>query len=116
MDLTRRSVLVYALLVAVWVLVVIWQIQEHARVKESAKTELRSRSKAIANTLSAFIRGLRFRGRGPVWQESLESVLNELVHGRTNDLVKSSELISIELLNAAGDRLASAGIPIDLEQ
>ena len=33
----------------------------------------------------------------------LETVLNELVNGRTNELVKCSELISIALLNAAGE-------------
>jgi len=80
----------------------------------SAKTDLRVRSKDIANTLSAFIRGLRFRGAIP--QDRLESVLNELVNGRTNEIVKSSELISIALLNAAGEPVAFAGKPIDFEQ
>ena len=45
-------------------LVLGWQVEEHLRVKEAAKTDLRNRSKDIANTLSAFIRGLRFRGGG----------------------------------------------------
>ncbi len=43
-------------------------------------------------------------------------MLNELVHGRTNELVKSSELISIVLLNAANETVASAGRPIDLQR
>lgn len=116
MELTRRSLLVYGLLVAIWGLVVIWQAEEHFRVRESAKTDLRNRSKDIANTLSAFIRGLRFRGTGAITQDRLEPVLNELVNGRTNELVKSSELISIVLLNAAGEPIASAGKPIDFEQ
>jgi signal transduction histidine kinase len=114
MDLTRRSLLVYGLLLAVWLLVVGWQIEEHVRLRDSAKTDLRVRSKDIANTLSAFIRGLRFRGAIP--QDRLESVLNELVNGRTNEIVKSSELISIALLNAAGEPVAFAGKPIDFEQ
>src|SRR5438105_12540096 len=113
MDLTRRSLLVYGLLVAVWGLVVVWQGEEHFRVRESTKTDLRNRSKDIANTLSAFIRGLRFRGTGAITQDRLEHVINELVNGRTNELVKSSELISIVLLNAAGEPVASAGKPID---
>ncbi|MEY2430202.1 MAG: two-component system, NtrC family, sensor histidine kinase HydH, partial [Verrucomicrobiota bacterium] len=116
MELTRRSLLVYGLLLAVWALVVLWQGEEHLRVRESAKTDLRNRSKDIANTLSAFIRGLRFRGTGAITQDRLEPVLNELVNGRTNELVKSSELISIVLLNAAGEPVASAGKPIDVEQ
>ena len=113
MELTRRSLLVYGLLLAVWGLVVLWQVEEHLRVRESAKTDLRNRSKDIANTLSAFIRGLRFRGTGAITQDRLEHVINELVNGRTNELVKSSELISIVLLNAAGEPVASAGKPID---
>ncbi len=115
MEMTRRSLLIYVLLLATWVLVVGWQAEEHLRVKGSAKADLRGRSKDIANTLSAFIRGLRFR-EGTVLQNRLEPVLNELVNGRTNELVKSSELISIALLNAAGEPVASAGKPIDLEQ
>src|SRR6266571_5256786 len=114
MEMTRRSVLVYGLLAAVWALVIVWQVEEHARVRGAAKTELRNRSKDIANTLSALIRGLRFRGAIP--QERLEPVLTELINGRTNELVSSSELISIVLLNPAGEQLASAGKPIDLEQ
>ena len=112
MELTRRSLLVYGALVAVWALVLGWQIEEHHRVKEAAKTDLRNRSKDIANTLSAIIRGMRFRG-GAIPVERLEPVLNELVHGRTNELVKSSEIIYIALLNAANERVAWAGRPID---
>src|SRR5512137_3029431 len=114
MELTRRSLLVYGFLGALWVLVVGWQIQEHSRVREAAKTDLRNRSKDIANTLSALIRGMRFRGAIP--QERLDPVLKELVHGRTNELVKSSELISIVLLNATNQPVASAGRPIDLQR
>jgi signal transduction histidine kinase len=112
MELTRRSLLVYALLLATWVLVVGWQAEEHRRVNESARADLRNRSKDIANTLSAFIRGVRFRGA--VSPERLEPVLNELVNGRSNELVKSSQLISIVLLNAAGEPIVSAGRPLDL--
>jgi signal transduction histidine kinase len=115
MEMARRSLLVYGLLGAVWVLVAAWQIEEHVRVKESAKTDLRNRSKDIANTVSACIRGLRFRESGTVFQDRLESVLNELVNGRTNELVASSELVAITLVNAAGERVAGAGKPIDFE-
>src|SRR5262249_20627764 len=38
-----------------------------------------------------------------------------LVNGRTNELVKSSELISIALLNAANKSVVDAGKPIDPE-
>ncbi|HRT07888.1 MAG TPA: ATP-binding protein [Candidatus Paceibacterota bacterium] len=114
MELTRRSLVVYGLLAAVWLLVVIWQIEEHARVREAARTNLSNRSKDIANTVSACIRGMRFRGT--VWQDRLEPLLQELVHGRSNELVKASEVVSIVLLNAAGEPVASAGKPVDLSQ
>jgi len=113
MELTRRSLLVYGLLAAVWVLVFGWQVQEHIRVREVAKTDLRNRSKDIANTLGAIIRGMRFRGVIP--QERLETVLNELIHGGTNEPIKSSELLSVVLLNAANQPVASAGRPINLQ-
>ena len=112
MELTRRSLVVYGLLLAVWVLVFGWQVQEHVRVKNAAKTDLRNRSKEIANTLSAIIRGMRFRG-GAILSERLDPVLNELVHGRTNELVKSSELITIALLDANNTPLLVAGRPLD---
>jgi len=114
MGLTRRTLTVYTFLAAVWALVVLWQAEEHFRFREAAKTDLSNRSKDIANTVSACIRGMRFRGA--VLQDRLESVLNELVNGRTNELVKASELTSIALLNAAGERIAEAGRPLDLDQ
>ncbi len=114
MELTRRSVLVYGVLVALWLLVAGWQTHEHFRVRDTARASLRSRSIDIANTLSAFIRGLRFRGA--VLQDRLEPVLNELVNASSNEIVKASELISIVLLNASNEPVASAGRPIDLNQ
>jgi signal transduction histidine kinase len=111
MDLTRRSLFVYGLLVAVWALVIVWQVEEHLRVREAAKTELRDGSKYIANTLSALIRSLR-RGSGTVSKERLLTMMNEMV-SRTNELVKSSEIVSIVLLNAANDPVVSAGEPIE---
>jgi signal transduction histidine kinase len=103
----RNSSLIYGLLFAGWVLVVGWQVEEHVRVRDAAKQDLRNRSREIANTLSAVIRALRFRGA--VVQDRLEPVLNLLVNGHTNQLVKSSELISVTLLNTAGDPVVSVG-------
>jgi signal transduction histidine kinase len=114
MELNRRSVLVYALLAAVWGLVVVWQIEEHVRVKEASRTSLRNRSKAIANTLGSFIRGLQYRGA--VFGVRLQPVLEDLVSGSTNELIRTGELTTVVLLNAAGEPVASAGREIDLEQ
>jgi signal transduction histidine kinase len=112
MNLTRRSLLVYGLLAAVWALVIIWQVEEHLHVREVAKTELRNSSRSIANTLSAIVRSLRFRGRGMVLENDLQRALNELV-SRTNELVKSSEIVSIVLLNAANEPVVTAGNPVE---
>jgi signal transduction histidine kinase len=105
--MTRRSILIYALLAGVWALVAGWQIEEHVRVKEAAKADLRNRSKDIANTLSAIIRGMRFRGAIP--KERIELVLNELVNGPTNVPVKPNELLAIALLNASNSPVVWAG-------
>ena len=109
MDITRRSTpLIYGLLLLLWVLVVGWQVEEHMRVREVAKTDLRGRANVIANVLSATIRGYRFRST--VIQGRLEPVLRLLVPGHTNELVRSSsEVLAITLLNSAGDPLLSVG-------
>jgi signal transduction histidine kinase len=113
MQPKRHSLLIYSLLLGVWVLVVAWQIEEHINVREAAKTGLRKRSEAIANTLGAVVRGLQFRGA--VFRDRLEPVLDELVAGDING-ASSGEVISIALLNAAGEPVAAAGRPVDLEQ
>jgi len=107
MDLSRRSTAIYGFLLVFWVLVLGWQVEEHVRVKEGAKTELRDSARVIANFLSATIRGQRFRE--VVIQDRLEPVLNLLVNGRTNELVRPSELLSVTLLNSAGDPVVSVG-------
>lgn len=107
MDLSRRTTAIYGFLLVFWVLVLGWQVEEHVRVKEAAKTELRDNARVIANFLSATIRGQRFRE--VVIQDRLEPVLNLLVNGRTNELVRPSELLAVTLLNSAGDPVVSVG-------
>src|SRR4051812_22210232 len=115
MELTRRTFFVYALLLAVWLLVVGWQVEEHARFKSYAKSSLRNRSKAIANTLGASIRGLQFRG-GAIFGRRLQPVLDEMVSGQTNDLGVAGEVTSIVLLNPAGEQVASAGRAFEFDK
>jgi signal transduction histidine kinase len=105
MELKRRDTLVYGLLLGFWLLVVGWQVEEHVRVKAAARTDLRNRSTEIANTLSAVIQASRFRGA--VVQDRLGPYLNELT--RTNELVNSSGVLSIALLNTNGDPVVTAG-------
>jgi signal transduction histidine kinase len=114
MDSTRRNTLIYGLLLCVWILVVGWQAEEHLRVQEAAKTNLRNRSREIANTLSVVVRAMSFRGG--VLQQRLEPVLEELVNARTNQLVKPSEVMSVVLLNTASEPMVSAGNPIDFSR
>jgi signal transduction histidine kinase len=102
-----RSQLITTLLLGGWLVVVGWQVEEHLRVVEAAKSDLRNRSREIASTLSAVTRALRFRGA--VLQERLEPVLNELVSNRTNALVKTTGLDAIGLLNTDGDPVVAAG-------
>lgn len=106
MNSEQRSVWPAVLLLGAWLLVVAWQIEEHRRVVEAAKSDLRSRSHEIASTVSAVIRAARFRGT--VVQDRIEPVLNYLVNS-TNPIVKSSDLISVTLLNTNGDPVVSVG-------
>jgi signal transduction histidine kinase len=94
------------LLLGAWLLVLGWQAVEHQRVVDAAKLDLRNRSHDIANTVSAVIRAASFRGA--VVQNRIEPVLDFLVN-HTNALVKSSDLISITLLNTNGDPVVSVG-------
>jgi signal transduction histidine kinase len=107
MELTRQRRLVFGLLAGAWLLVVGWQAEEHLRVVEAAKSDLRNRTREIASTLSAVTRALRFRGT--VFQERLEPVLNELVGGRTNSFVNSGGLLAVGLLNTDGEPVVTAG-------
>ncbi len=107
MKLKRSHQLAAGLLAAAWLLIVGWQVQEHLRVVEAAKSDLRNRSREIASTLSAVTRALRFRGA--VFQERLEPVLNELVSNHTNSFVNTSGLLAIGLLNTEGDPVVVAG-------
>ena len=107
MELKRSSKIAAGLLLGAWLLVVVWQVEEHLRVVESAKSDLRNRSREIASTLSAVTRALRFRGA--VFQERLEPVLNELVSSHTNSFINTSGLLAIGLLNTDGDPVVAAG-------
>jgi len=92
------------LLLGAWLLVVGWQVEEHHRVVAAAQSDLRSRSREIANTLSAVTRALQFRGA--VFQNRLEPVLKVLVDSHTNSSVK---LYYLGLLNTDGHPVVAVG-------
>jgi signal transduction histidine kinase len=100
MDISRRSTLIYGLLLFVWVLVVAWQVEEHMRIENAARAELIYRAKDISTTVSIVLRSQRRFG-AMVFKDRLESALT--------DLVRPGEISGIALLNASGDVVASAG-------
>jgi signal transduction histidine kinase len=102
----KRTPLVYGLLLAMWGMVIAWQVLEHRRVTESERIALRNRAHDIATTLGVVVRSLR-RFQGIVSQERLEAALKELA--------RSGELMSVVLLNASDEVVASAGKPIDMD-
>ena len=102
----RRNWWVYGVMLAIWGVLLAWQAVEHTRVRKSARTELIKSAKDISNTLGLVMRSQRRFG-GVVSKERMESTLK--------DLVKPGELNAIALLNAAGEVVASAGDPIDLQ-
>ena len=101
MKPTRR-LLIYGILLGVWLLVVGWQVEEHTRVRNAARTALVNRATDISTTLGIVLRSQRRFG-GVVSKERLEASLAELAKQ------ESTELKGIALLNAAGEMVASAG-------
>jgi signal transduction histidine kinase len=97
---------VYVVLLAVWTLIVVWQVVDHYRVRQSSRTALINRAKDISNTLGLVLRSSRRFG-GIISRDRLESTLLALVN--------PGELNAIALLNDAGDIVASAGASIDFE-
>jgi len=108
MQPRRNSTLIYGLLIGVWVLVIVWQVAEHNRVRENARAALVNRAKDISTTLGIVLRSQRRFG-GVVSKERLEASLTELVR------LEKAELSGIALLNAAGEMVASAGTGIDFQ-
>ncbi|MGA3265970.1 MAG: ATP-binding protein [Verrucomicrobiota bacterium] len=107
MQSQRNNQLIYTLLLAVWALVMIWQVEEHVRVRNAARAALENRAGDIANTIGIVLRSQRRFGVF-VNRERLEDSLTNLVKQG------SQELSGIALLNAAGGIVASNGA-VDLQ-
>jgi len=99
----HRKRLVYGTLLALWAMILVWQIVEHERVREVGRGAIINRSKDISTTLGLVMRSQR--RFGVISKERLASALGELIH--------PGELNSIALLNATGEVVVSAGPPID---
>lgn len=95
----KSSKLVFAGLLVLWALICGWQALEHHRVRNTAQEALVRRARDISNSIGVVIRSQsRF---GMIRYSRLQAALEELV--------KSSELQSVQLLNANGKVVASAG-------
>ncbi len=104
--MNKRTRLVYGILLAVWAMLLVWQVVEHDRVTQAARVALINRAKDISTTLGLVMRSQRRFGN-IISKDRMESALNALV--------KQGEVNAIALLNASGDVVASAGTPIDFE-
>jgi signal transduction histidine kinase len=106
--LTRRSWLVYGALLAIWLVLIGWQVAEHLRVKRQARAELITSAKDVSSTLALLVRARSFFGT--VDPNRLEYALRAMV------TPGESHPLSVALLNARGEELASAGAPIDSQR
>ncbi len=103
----RHNPLVYGILVAAWMAMLLWQGIEHVQFRETSRNTLIFRGRDITTTLGLVIRSQRRFG-GFITQERLEPALKELV--------KADQVQSVSLLNVAGEVVATAGEPVDLDR
>lgn len=99
---TMRKKLIYLFLAAIWMSVAGWQIYEHRRVQELAGRNLADRAHDFSAALSVVIRS----------QGRMLFIPRPRIEAALNELVNSTELESVVLLNASGDTVASAGKPL----
>jgi signal transduction histidine kinase len=104
METRRSRVWVYGLMLAVWILILGWQVVEHTRVTQVARAELRHRAKDISTTVGIVLRSQR--RFGVISKERVEPALA--------GLIRPDELTAVALLNAAGQIVASAPTNVDL--
>jgi signal transduction histidine kinase len=103
--MTRRSWVVYGMLVAIWAVLMVWQIAEHVASRHAFQNMVVDRGRSISTTCGLLMRARSFFG--VVSRERLEAALNELV-------AHTNELHSVELLNTNGEPVASAGAPFEM--
>lgn len=101
--MNQRGRWVYGVLLAIWAVILAWQVGEHQRVRHDGKVALINRAKDVSTTLGVVLRSQRRFGFIP--KDRLESALTELTN--------PEELKAVAMLNAGGEVVASAGVPID---
>lgn len=103
--MNRPTRIATILLLAAWAVLAAWQVAEHSRVETAAREALLRRTRDITGTLGKFIESQR--RFGVVSQERMEVALQAVI--------TFGGLQSLALLNKAGEVVASAGQPADLE-
>ncbi len=101
---SRSSWIVYCALAAVWLLLVGWLWLERTQVDNLARQGVLNRARDISNTIALVSRS---GPPGAIPQSRLEKLLGELV--------STTELRSVTLLNAAGETVASSGEALSVE-
>lgn len=100
----HKTVWIYVLLACLFLLALAWQAFEHTRVERATRNSLVDRARGVAASLGVVIRS---QGRfSLVPEDRLKAALDELV--------ASTELEAVALLNGHGDIVAAAGEPIDI--
>lgn len=98
----RRTRLAYLILTLAWLLIAVWQLFEHCKVKDLARSTISTRAKDISKSLSVVIRSQsRF---GAIRRSRLKAALE--------GLAKLSDLESVALQNPSGKIVASGGTPL----
>lgn len=98
MRLTR-GLAIYALLAAGWLVIVVWQVAEHRRVRATTRQVLLNRAHDISTSLGVVIRS----------QRRFATVLRPRLEGALKELAKATDLLAVALLSPGGDVVASAG-------
>lgn len=102
--ITRRSWVIYGMLMAIWAMLIAWQVAEHMQARQAFQNMIVDRGRSITTTCGLLMRGSRYFG--VVSRERLEAALNQLVD--------TNELRSVALLNTNGETVASAGVPFEM--
>lgn len=92
------------MLAAIWAMLMVWQVAEHARARRGFQNMIVDRGRYISTTCGLLLRTPSFFR--VVTSERLEAALKQLVD--------TNELRSVELLNTNGEALASAGLPFEM--
>lgn len=100
-----RKNLIYVFLALIGVSVAGWQTYEHQRVQELARRNLAGRAHDFSAALSVVIRS----------QGRMAFIPRPRIEAALNELVNSTELESVVLLNASGDAVAAAGKPLPVD-